>query len=112
LLFGSATSGIQIGSMGIFGGCLLRGWSKSKIALAACLLAVAGGTSAAYGTIAGFWIPGQMFKAQLEEAKQRLTTDAELNRSRIESASTTDSRSLAPAHCCAGGTSVAHSGSP
>jgi HlyD family secretion protein len=136
----------------------LRGWSKSKIALATCLLAAAGGVYVIYGTVAGYWTAGQpaagaegskprqavaalgriepqseiinlgagtsspdrleqlfvgrgdlvkkdqvlgylggygeqvaqqeMFKAQLEEAKLRLATEAELNRSRIESAET------------------------
>jgi HlyD family secretion protein len=135
----------------------LRGWSTKAIALAACLLALAGG--AAYALIAGLWSSAQqaavgaehnkprqavaalgrmepqseiinlgagtsspdrlerlfvargdpvkkdqvlgylggyaeqvaqqeMFKNQLEEAKLRLTTEVELNRSRIESAET------------------------
>jgi HlyD family secretion protein len=158
-LFGSATSGIQAGGLRHwYGGSLLRGWSKSKIAVVTCLAAVAGGAYAVYGTIAGFWTAGQpavgaeaskprkavaalgriepqseiinlgagtaspdrleqlfvargdlvkkdqvlgylggyaeqvaqqaMFKAQLEEAKLRLATETELNRSRIESAET------------------------
>ena len=41
-----------------FGGCLLRGSSKSEIALAACLVGVAGGAYAV-GTIVGFWTAGQ-----------------------------------------------------
>jgi HlyD family secretion protein len=37
----------------------LRGWSKWKIALAICLVAVAGGAYAVYGSIAGYWTTGQ-----------------------------------------------------
>ena len=37
----------------------MLGWSTSKIALATCLLAAAGGVYAVYGTIAGYWTAGQ-----------------------------------------------------
>jgi hypothetical protein len=37
----------------------LWGWSKSKIALATCLLAAAGGLYVVYGTVAGYWTAGQ-----------------------------------------------------
>jgi hypothetical protein len=48
----------------------LRGWSKSKaIALAACLLALAGG--AAYALIVGLWSSAQQSAVGAERAKPR-----------------------------------------